>query len=251
MFNVNDCIVPDWAAPSNIHALFTTRCGGVSCGSNGIYSSLNLGDHVSDNMKDVKKNRARLREILPSEPVWMKQVHETLPLWVDRPVSNPTADAALSAQAGIVCVVMVADCLPVFLCDEAGSVVGVVHAGWRGLVGGIIERSVTAMRKHCHGEILAWLGPAIGPKYFEVGAEVREAFLQHDRQSASAFVEAENQNKWYANLFALARQRLAHVDVTNIYGSDICTYSDPARFFSFRRDGQTGRMAALIWLEKA
>lgn len=246
MFNVNDCIVPDWPAPLNVQALFTTRLGGVS---QGVYSSLNLGDHVSDDPAAVQQNRALLQDVLPARPVWLKQVHGTRLLWVDQPAVDSAADAALAKSDGVVCVVMVADCLPVLLCDEAGTVVGVVHAGWRGLVGGIIEQSVSAMRTQCHGEILAWLGPAIGPKHFEVGAEVREAFLQHDAQSAQAFVAAENPDKWYANLFDLARQRLLQVGVRNVYGGDVCTYSDPTRFFSYRRDGQTGRMAALIWLQ--
>lgn len=252
MLNVNDCIVPNWPAPLNIRALFTTRYGGVSHGLNGVYASLNLGDHVHDRPEDVRQNRALLREILPSEPVWMTQVHGTLPIWIDRSLSVPVpaADAALTGLPGVVCAVMVADCLPVFLCDTAGSVVGVVHAGWRGLAGGIIEQSVSVMKKYGNGDILAWMGPAIGPKHFEVGAEVREVFSQHDCQSEQAFVAADNQNKWYANLFLLARQRLAQAGVLAVYGGDVCTYSDPARFYSFRRDGQTGRMAALIWLDK-
>lgn len=248
---MNDWIIPDWPAPGNVKALFTTRHGGVSRGGNGNYASLNLGAHVNDNLADVERNRAILRCHLPGEPKWLQQVHGTAPVWIDyAPAEIPQGDAALSSREGTVCAVMVADCLPVFLCDVAGTTVGIVHAGWRGLAGGIIEQTVAAMQAG-HGKLMAWLGPAIGPDHFEVGAEVYEAFIQHDEQAAQAFKQQENINekKWLADIFLLARQRLASVGVSEIYGGGICTYSDPERFFSYRRDGETGRMAALIWLE--
>ncbi|MBP6058224.1 MAG: peptidoglycan editing factor PgeF [Nitrosomonas sp.] len=248
---MNDWIIPDWPAPHNVKTLFTTRNGGVSSGINGTYASLNLGAHVNDNLADVACNRALLHHYLPAEPKWLKQVHGTLPIWIDHTAAvTPEGDAVLSRKQGTVCAVMVADCLPVFLCDAAGTTVGVVHAGWRGLAGGIIERSIAAMQADS-GQLMAWLGPAIGPDYFEVGADVYEAFVRHDEKMTQAFLLKENndEKKWLANIFLLARQRLASMGVTEIYGGGICTFSNPQRFFSYRRDGETGRMAALIWLE--
>ena len=248
---MNDWIIPDWPAPGNVKALFTTRHGGVSSGRNGNYASLNLGAHVNDNLADVECNRALLRRHLPAEPKWLQQVHGNTPIWVDhKTAAIPQGDAALSRSQGMVCAVMVADCLPVFLCDAAGTTVGIVHAGWRGLVGGIIEQSIAAMQVDEHSKLMAWLGPAIGPDHFEVGAEVYEAFVQHDEQAAQAFKQHDNihSKKWLADIFLLARQRLASLGISEIYGGGICTFSDPERFFSYRRDGETGRMAALIWL---
>jgi len=248
---MSDWIIPDWPAPNNVRALFTTRNGGVSSGANGTYASLNLGTHVNDNLADVECNRALLRRYLPEEPRWLKQVHGTLPIWIDRtPAATPEGDAVLSRKQGTVCAVMVADCLPVFLCDTAGTTVGIVHAGWRGLAGGIIEQSIAAMQVD-HSKLMAWLGPAIGPGHFEVGADVYEAFVNHDEQAIKAFLPKSNNHgeKWLANIFLLARQRLASIGITEIHGGGTCTFSDPMRFFSYRRDGETGRMAALIWLE--
>ena len=248
---MNDWIIPDWPAPGNVKALFTTRNGGVSRGANGAYASLNFGAHVNDNMADVECNRALLRRHLPGEPKWLKQVHGTLPIWIDQTTTvTPEGDAVLSRKQGAVCAVMVADCLPVFLCDAAGTTVGIVHAGWRGLAGGIIEQTIAAMAVD-HNNLMAWLGPAIGPDYFEVGADVYEAFVQQDAQAAQAFTpkNSNHEEKWLADIFLLARQRLTSFGITEIYGGGICTFSDPARFFSYRRDGETGRMAALIWLE--
>ncbi len=248
---MNDWVIPEWPAPNNVKAIFTTRNGGVSRGLHGDYTSLNLANHVKDNPIYVERNRALLGQILPSEPKWLKQVHGPLPVWVSDDGHLLEGDAALSCRNGTVCVVLVADCLPVFLCDTAGTVVSIIHAGWRGLASGIIEKSVLAMRKHSHSRLIAWLGPAIGPNHFEVGEEVREAFVQHDRNAALAFMPRckNHRNKWLADLFLLARQRLAEVGVTGVYGGGVCTFSDPTRFFSYRRDGETGRMAALIWLE--
>ena len=248
---MNDWIIPDWSAPGNVKALFTTRNGGVSRGTNGVYASLNLGAHVNDNLADVECNRALLRHHLPGEPSWLKQVHGTLPIWIDQTTAvTPEGDAALCRQQGTVCAVMIADCLPVFLCDTAGTTVGIVHAGWRGLAGGVIEKSIAAMAVD-HNQLMAWLGPAIGPDHFEVGADVYEAFVQQDAQAVQAFVpkNSSHEKKWLADIFLLARQRLTSIGITEIYGGGICTFSDPERFFSYRRDGETGRMAALIWLE--
>lgn len=246
-----DWIIPDWPTPGNVKALFTTRNGGVSRGANGAYASLNLGAHVNDNLADVECNRALLRGHLPGEPNWLKQVHGTSPIWIDQTTTvTPQGDAALCRQQGVVCAVMVADCLPVFLCDTAGTTVGIVHAGWRGLSGGVLEQSIAAMAVD-HNQLMAWLGPAIGPDHFEVGADVYEAFVQQDVQAAQAFVpkHSSHEKKWLADIFLLVRQRLTSIGITEIYGGGICTFSDPERFFSYRRDGETGRMAALIWLE--
>ena len=240
---MNDWITPDWPAPGNVRALFTTRNGGVSSGP---YASLNLGDHVGDDPAAVKQNRVLLRGILPSEPRWLKQVHGTTPVRVDDYDCAAGSDAAFSQRTDTVCAALTADCLPVFLCDAAGSTVGIVHAGWRGLAAGVIERTIAEMSVK-NSPLMAWLGPAIGPGHFEVGAEVRQAFIEHDRKSAPAFT-ARNNGKWSADIFLLAQQRLTEAGVTEVYGGGVCTFSDPARFFSYRRDGNTGRMAGFIWL---
>lgn len=253
-----DCIIPEWPAPRHVKALFTTRRGGVSsnCAS-GAFATFNLGTHVNDRPADVEENRARLQEYLPGAPKWLDQVHSARYVWMEQAAEPPAkekADAALTRQHNTVCAIMVADCLPVFLCDTTGSLAGVVHAGWRGLAAGIIEQSVAALQVD-RSKLMAWLGPAIGPDYFEVGEDVRTAFVTHDPDSASAFAEktspsAQTEKKWLADIFQLARRRLANAGVTQIFGGGICTYSDPARFFSYRRDTATGRMAALIWLDK-
>lgn len=245
--NRYDWIIPNWPSPSNVKAIFTTRQGGVSRNGDGIYAGLNLGDHVHDDLVLVQQNRALLRDYLPSDPCWLKQVHGVKPVWLDENVANLEGDAALSRSSGKVCAILVADCLPIFLCDTAGSVVGIAHAGWRGLAGGIIENSIMEMACK-RSEIIAWLGPAIGPKHFEVGEEVREAFLKYDGRSSIAFVASHNGRKWFADLFTLARQRLTNAGVTKVYGGSECTFSNPVQFYSYRRDGKTGRMAALIWI---
>ncbi|TXI20641.1 MAG: peptidoglycan editing factor PgeF [Nitrosomonas sp.] len=248
---MDNWIIPEWPAPANVKALFTTRQGGVSSGVAGRYASFNLAMHVNDDQLDVARNRTQLRRYLPSEPKWLQQVHGTLPVWIDGTAEGvPQGDAALCGTRGLVCVVMVADCLPVFLCDTAGTKVGVIHAGWRGLAGGIIERSIAAMQVS-PGNLMAWLGPAIGPDHFEVGRDVYETFVQQQISAAQAFVSKHHdyEKKWLADIFMLARQRLEINGVTRIYGGGFCTFSDSGRFFSFRRDGETGRMAALIWLQ--
>ena len=240
-------ICPDWPAPARVRALSTTRVGGVSVAP---YDSLNLGTHVGDDPAAVEMNRARLRSVLPGEPGWLNQVHGTAV--VDAAacagVPDADADAAVSCSSGVVCSVMTADCLPLLLCDRAGTVVAAVHAGWRGLHGGVVEAGVAAM-KVAPSEILAWLGPAIGPQAFEVGDEVRAAFMAVDSQAEAAFRPAATPAKWLADLYLLARQRLAVLGVSGIYGGDRCTFSEPDCFFSYRRDGATGRMASLIWLD--
>jgi hypothetical protein len=250
---MSDWIVPDWPAPPNVAALFTTRDGGTGS-SPSAYASFNLGDHVGDDPMTVKQNRAALRRFLPNEPRWLKQVHGTSIVRVDGhdcaapPSAPPMGDAAFSRQPGTICGVLVADCLPILLCDHAGTVVAVVHAGWRGLAEGVIERTVSAIGA-LPSPLMAWLGPAIGPNHFEVGEEVRSAFMTNDKQSSAAFIpHSSREDKWFADLFLLARQRLQKAGVTDIYGGGICTFSNPARFYSYRRDGDTGRMAGLIWL---
>ncbi len=247
----HEWIIPDWPAPSNVKSLFTTRSGGVSGSINQAYVSFNLAMHVNDDCRDVERNRALLRQHLPASPLWLKQVHGTHPVVMENAQTEvPEGDAALSTTPGSVCAIMVADCLPVFLCDTAGSAVGIAHAGWRGLSGGIIERTIAAMERKSD-ELMAWLGPAIGPQHFEVGVDVYEAFVRHDAQAEHAFVpiSGSGQQKWLVDIFLLACQRLAKQGVSRVYGGGICTFSDPERFFSYRRDGETGRMAALIWME--
>lgn len=246
MSEVGDCIVPDWPAPANVKALITTRHGGVSSGA---FAGCNLGMLAGDDPQSVAENRARLRRLLPQEPKWLKQVHGTRVVDADDLGIAPEADAAIARRAGTVCAVMIADCLPVLLSDRAGTVVAVAHAGWRGLSGGVIENTVDAMRHAGAGELLAYLGPAIGPQAFEVGADVRDAFLRRGPDAAQAFA-SRGAGKWLADLFMLARQALARAGVTAVHGGGLCTHSDPARFFSYRRDRITGRMAALIWRER-
>ncbi len=237
-------ILPDWPAPAKVRAVSTTRAGGVSAGP---YASLNLGDHVEDDPAAVAENRARVRKRLPAEPLWLKQVHLAGVADADSASGVPEADASVARQPGKVCAILTADCLPLLLCDRAGNVVAAAHAGWRGLAGGVIEAAVEAM-KVSPDEVLAWLGPAIGPAAFEVGGAVRDAFLAFDPAAEAAFVAREN-GKWLADIFLLARLRLGKIGVTAVYGGGVCTYSDSERFYSYRRDGATGRMASLIWRE--
>jgi YfiH family protein len=241
-----DVLRPNWPAPPGVHAAFTLRGGGVSVGA---YDSLNLGGHVGDAPPAVAENRRRLRTVLalPAEPVWLSQVHGTQVADLDRGALAAPADAAVTRTRGTVAAVLVADCLPVLLADGAGDVVAVAHAGWRGLVGGVIEAAVAAMDAPA-GTVCAWLGPAIGAAHFEVGDEVRRAFVAHDPAAAGAFV-ANRRGRWQCDLSQLARQRLAAVGVTAVSGAGLCTYADERRFYSYRRDGATGRMAALIWRE--
>ena len=237
---------PDWPAPLGVNSLMTTRVGGVSGTP---WTSFNLGDHVGDDPDHVASNRARLRQKLPAEPGWLRQVHSARVVELGR-VSNPEADAAFTHQRGQVCAVLTADCLPVLFCDRAGSVVAAAHAGWRGLANGVLEATVAAMQVP-PGEVLAWMGAAIGPQAFEVGDEVRHAFVSQHPQAAVAFMPhpASASGKWLADIYQLARIRLNHAGVHAIYGGGRCTFNEVDSFYSYRRDGVTGRMASLIWLE--
>ena len=238
-----DWIVPDWPAAPRVRALITTRSGGVSVGS---HASLNLGLECGDAPFAVHANRQRLRALLPQEPRWMKQVHGTRVVDADQLSEVVEADASYARAPGTVCAVMVADCLPVLLASRAGDVIGVAHAGWRGLAAGVLEATVAAMKCAPH-ELIAYLGPAISARAFEVGGEVRAAFLAADGAAETAF-SAAGAKKWMADLDLLARQRLQRCGVSAVYGDRLCTYCDPERFYSYRRDGVTGRMAALIWI---
>ena len=239
-----ECCVPDWAVPANVRALQTTRNGGVSQAP---WASFNLGDHVGDEPAAVAANRAALRAHLPAEPLWLTQVHGTVAVDANQRPEIREADAAFARQPGSVCVVMTADCLPVLLCDRQGTVVAAAHAGWRGLLAGVLESTVAAMNVQ-PGDLLAWLGPAIGPRCFEVGDEVRNAFVAESPAADLAFMP-QQPGKWLCDIYLLARQRLQGMGVTAISGGGLCTVSDGERYFSYRRDGVTGRMASLIWLE--
>ena len=267
--SLNSAAELDAAWPNSVRFLLTTRQGGLSAGSSqGNFSSFNLGLHVGDDAQAVAANRAQLAQQLGDvQLVWLDQVHGTSVIdaadFVEQNTFNqqaavPTADAAFTRALNVGCVVMSADCLPVLLCDEAGTVVGAAHAGWRGLLAGVLEKTISAM--HVPSEkILAYLAPAIGAEAFEVGDEVRAAFMAAHAEAAlafkpvlrGAFTEKHQEHqpkKWLADIYTLARQRLARQGVTRIFGGDYCTFSDPQRFFSYRRDGQTGRMAAIIWI---
>jgi YfiH family protein len=243
--NSADWIVPDWPAPAQVGSLITTRRGGVS---GGVFASLNLGDHVGDDPASVAANRAIVCRQIDARPVWLKQVHGIRVVDAaacDRPLP-PEADASFTRHSGVACAVLTADCLPVLLCDTQGQVVAAAHAGWRGLLAGVLEATVDAMETPGR-ELMVWLGPAIGPRAFEVGDDVRIAFVGADPGAAKAFRPAIG-GKWLADIYLLARQRLAWRDVDRVFGGDFCTVNENKRFFSYRRDGQTGRMASLIWL---
>ncbi|WP_281704807.1 peptidoglycan editing factor PgeF [Aeromonas taiwanensis] len=240
-------IQPDWPAPGNVRALSTTRDGGVS---EGVFAGLNLGAHVGDEPARVEANRARLQQeaAIPGPLNWLNQVHGIAVHPVsDRYERAPDADAACAHEAGLACIVMTADCLPVLFCDRAGTRVAAAHAGWRGLHAGVLEESIDAMG--CEpAEILVWLGPAIGPDAFEVGEDVREAFCRNLSAAEAAF-HAIGGGKYLADIYALARQTLRREGVNLIYGGTHCTVLERDTFFSYRRDGQTGRMVSMIWLE--
>ena len=236
-------IAPDWPAPARVKSIITTRHGGVSSGA---FASFNLGLRCDDDLAAVRANRTQLAQYLPQTPRWLHQVHGATVVAADTLESEPDADASVARNAGTVCAVMIADCMPVLLCDDQGSVVAAAHAGWRGLSSGVIENTIRAMNVDA-ARLMAYLGPAIGPAAFEVGAEVRDAFVRHDTAAAVAF-KPQRADKWLADLFTLGRQRLAACGVRRVYGGTDCTVSDPQRFFSYRRDKTTGRMAALIWL---
>lgn len=214
---------------------------------------MNLGTRCGDDPDAVRANRARVRSLLPSEPVWLEQVHGNTVHIVTGPgphVVELRADASVTSVPGVVLAILTADCLPVLFADSSGSAIGVAHAGWRGLAAGVLERTVDAVRA-CAGnaDVRAWLGPAIGPAAFEVGDDVRERFCDEDRDCASAFAPGPREGKWMADLYRLARMRLARANVVRVSGGDRCTYTEPDVFPSYRRDRVCGRMASLIWLE--
>ncbi len=261
-------IIPDWPAPASVRSLITTRQGGVS---DHPFARLNLGDHVGDDPLAVARNRQQLDQCLPAAPCWLQQVHGTTVIdaaTAGRSAQVVVADGAFSRDPGVVCAVMTADCLPVLLCDRAGAVVAAAHAGWRGLQAGILEQTVAAMGVSGPA-LIAYLGPAIGPQAFEVGVEVRTAFVDGNPEAAAAFkpvpmpaADRPGDNRrannarcatapvggWLADIYLLARQRLCRLGVEAIYGGGYCTVEQESSFFSYRRDGVTGRMASLIWL---
>jgi len=243
---MNKYIIPNWPAPKNIRAYSSTRLGGHS---NIPYDSFNLANHVGDNPADVLANRQQLiAELkLPHEPVWLEQVHGINAVDVDKTQQTICADAAFTRKPNTLCNVLTADCLPVLICNQAGTEIAAIHAGWKGCLAGVIENTIAQLQSPPE-ELLAWLGPAIGPEKFEVGEEVLQAFTQHDPQAAQAF-KPNNNTGWLANIVTLAKQRLNASGVAHIYGGDFCTVTDNKRFFSYRRDGEkSGRMVSLIWM---
>lgn len=250
---MHNFIQPDWPAPAGIQACSTLRYPeGVNADSlsGGVFSGLNLGDHVGDSARQVQANRQLLGNELPHQPVWLNQVHGTEVVNVRHAQQGQEADAAVAYAANPgagICAVMTADCLPVLLCDMRGKAISAVHAGWRGLLNGVLENAVSAMGDRPH-MVMAWLGPAIGPKAFEVGAEVVQAFTGEQAAAAECFTQIDDSH-WLADIYALARLRLQMVGVRDIYGGEHCTYTEADKFYSYRRDGQTGRMASLIWFE--
>ena len=239
-------LVPDWPAPQRVRAFVTTRTGGVSTGE---YASMNLGLSSGDVAENVARNRAIVRRVLPGDPTWLAQVHgvDVADLDAASGPERPRADAAVTATPGRVAVVLTADCMPLFFCDKAGRRVAVAHAGWRGMSAGVIESAVRAVAAD-PADVLAWMGPAIGPEAFEVGPEVKEAFERDDPAASDGFAPGRP-GKHMADLYALARRRLAGAGVREVGGGNFCTFNDRARFFSYRRVQQSGRMGAFIWIE--
>ncbi|WP_192552377.1 peptidoglycan editing factor PgeF [Pseudomonas sp. IzPS59] len=237
-------LTPDWPAPASVKACVTTREGGVS---EAPFDSLNLGDHVDDRPEAVAENRRRLTDHFSIRPAWLQQVHGIAVAHAD-PSVVATADASWTATPGIACAAMTADCLPALFCDRAGTRVAAAHAGWRGLAAGVLEATLDSLDVPTE-DILVWLGPAIGPQAFEVGPEVREVFINQLPEVATAFVPSHNAGKFMADIYKLARLRLAVRGVTAVYGGGFCTVTDP-RFFSYRRASRTGRFASLVWLTR-
>jgi purine-nucleoside/S-methyl-5'-thioadenosine phosphorylase / adenosine deaminase len=240
-----DCIVPEWPAPAHVKALVTTRAGGVSTGP---YATLNLGFATADANGAVRANRARLQALLPQPPRWLKQVHGARVVCADGLAERPEADASVAHMPGTVCAVLIADCLPVLFTNVSGTVVAAAHAGWRGLAAGVLDNTIADIGRAGvpASDLLAYIGPGIGASAFEVGNDVHQAFVGRDPKAAGAF-KPHAAGKWLADLAALARAALARCGITRVYGGGLCTYSDPVRFYSHRRDRVTGRMAALIW----
>lgn len=239
-------LVPDWPAPPRVRAFVTTRAGGVSVGD---YASMNLGGSSGDEEENVAHNRRIVRSHLPGDPAYLAQVHGTHVVDLDQPreAGRPRADAAVTGRAGNVAVVLTADCMPVFLADRAGRRVAVAHAGWRGLAAGVVENALASLHADPR-DVVAWLGPAIGPDAFEVGGEVKEAFEAGDPGAGAAF-RPHQPGKFMADLYGLARRRLARAGVAHVHGGEFCTYRENDRFFSYRRVQRSGRMGAFIWIE--
>lgn len=246
-------LIPNWNAPKNIKAIMTSRQGGFSQAP---FDSMNLGGHVDDDLATVIKNRASLKQRLqlPSEPLWLTQVHGVTIANADTDTdadqqysANVEADACVAYKIGSVCAVMTADCLPVLFCNQQGTAIAAAHAGWRGLHAGILEHSAKSL--NCPPEeVMAWFGVAISAAHFEVGSEVREAFISVQAEAHCAFVPSINKGKWLADIYLLARLRLEAIGVKNISGGEYCSYADSQRFYSYRREPKTGRMVSLIWM---
>lgn len=242
MSGIKHWLTPDWPAPANVYAATTLRTGGVSCGA---YASLNPALHVGEDADLVMQNRQLIKEWLdlPGDPVWLDQIHSNRAVQAVTTEPLQQADASYTAESGVVCAVLTADCLPLLVCATDGSQVAAIHAGWRGLLAGVIGNTITTMK---NSDFLVWLGPAIGPNCFEVGAEVRDAFLEKSSAFTTAFKQQSN-GKWLADIYQLARIDLAMFGVDKVYGGGFCTVTEQERFYSYRRDKQTGRMATLIW----
>ncbi|NNN78918.1 peptidoglycan editing factor PgeF [Vibrio sp. 11-4(1)] len=238
-------IIPNWRAPKNVKAFASTRIGGFSTGP---YQGLNLGTHVGDDLSLVEKNRAWLAQQanMPNAPIWLNQTHSTVVAQANEPTTQVLdADGVFTSSSHVVCSAMIADCLPVLLTNTQGTQVAAVHAGWRGLANGIVENALALFS----GEVIAWLGPAIGPQAFEVDEDVLQAFVDFDSQAHQAFIPRDIDGKWFADMSVLATQRLNRAGVTQVFDSGLCTYQDKASFYSYRRDGKTGRQATFIWIE--
>lgn len=233
---------PDWPAPVNVHSATTLRTGGVSTGE---YTSLNPATHVGDNADSVSQNRQIIKMMLnlPSEPIWLNQTHSNCTVKAIATDTPQQADASYTNQPSVVCAVMTADCLPLLACSLDGSEIAAIHAGWRGLLDGVIDNTINALKNK---DLLVWLGPAIGPECFEVGNEVRAAYIEQSAEYTPAFKQY-SQDKWLANIYQLARINLAVLGINKVYGGNFCTVTDKERFYSYRRDQVTGRMATLIW----
>lgn len=239
-------ITPNWNAPKQVKAFASTRIGGCSKPP---YEGLNLGMHVGDDPILVQSNRDLLQQQteMPTAPVWLNQTHSTVVLEVAQPTNDVlNADGVITSSPNVVCSAMTADCLPVLITNTQGTQVAAVHAGWRGLAGGIVENALT----HFSNDVMLWLGPAIGPQAFEVGEDVLQAFLDYDSKAATAFVPGKQQGKWWANMATLTRLRMAKLGIDQVFDSGLCTYQDPQRFYSYRRDGVTGRQVTFIWINE-
>ncbi len=237
----NKFLFPNWNAPANVHAAMTLRIGGVSSSP---FGSFNLATHVGDDLETVLENRQLLKTELnlPTEPFWLEQIHSNAVIDASADLILSKADASYTHQKNVVCAVMTADCLPVLMCSSDGTQIAAIHAGWRGLATGIISNAVEALKTK---DLIVWLGAAIGADCFEVGDDVRDTFLKKSVNYESAFKAHEN--KWLGDIYQLARIELASLGVTQIFGGEFCTMTDTERFYSYRRDNQTGRMATLIW----